>query len=280
MNQRLKIRIFYLACPTLKKEACSLLLLSQNPQQDLFEYEIHFLDNFGIDDPIRKTPRRLPAEDFLRMCNDLIGRYDEAVEAQHRAGELNRPEMGQKTIIITQKSIEGRYYLIGYPGITVISAADWKKYFSPPSMLEFILRIVQQSSLLFLAPKFSGNHRATRGCIFDFNADLGDLRNKILLGYICEDCERELSTLLGDEALERIRRIVDSKWIGKVEETGSVASLLKNSFGYDLYRTRGARPSWGERASEAFQGVLVSESIKNVLTLLLILILAWLGLNR
>jgi hypothetical protein len=162
----------------------------------------------------------------------------------------------------------------------VVSTADWKKYFSPPSMLEFILRIIQQYSLFFLVPSFSGNHHATRGCIFDYNADLEDIKNKILLGYICEDCERELKKLLRDESVEQIKSFTDLKWVGKVDETGSIANLLKNSFGYNLCRTRGAKPSWSERAAETFQSTLVSESVKLAITLLLVTLLVWLGLQH
>lgn len=49
MSNRFKIRIFYLFSPGLDKDACSFFLLSQNAQQDVFEFEIHYLDNYEID---------------------------------------------------------------------------------------------------------------------------------------------------------------------------------------------------------------------------------------
>lgn len=206
--------------------------------------------------------------------------YDKAVEEEVKSGLEVRPEMGKKSIFITQLPIEGHFYGAGYPDVALLSFADWKKYFAPPSALEFILRGVQQYAIFFLAAAFSGNHLATRGCIFDYNKYLEDMRNKILISYICEDCESELKRLVGDEKFNQIDRLVRLSWIGKVDEPGSIANILKSSFGYDLDLTKGFKPSWQERAKETLQSAFIQETIKFASAILLAAALLYLGLKE
>jgi len=55
---------------------------------------------------------------------------------------------------------------------------------------------------------------------------------------------------LGSKEVEQIRDLLSHRWIGRVDEPGSVAGNLKRVFGYDLSRTRGLSPSSWERIRE------------------------------
>lgn len=274
MTVRTKIRIFYVQCPKLDEAACSLLLLSQNSQQNILEFEIHYPQAEAVilkNKVALKTP--IAREEMLKACKEIAEYYDIWVAQNVPLVFKARPEMGNKSIFITEVPLEGNFYSKHEGDVAVISIAGWNENIAPPSVVEFILRIVQRNAISFLWTPYMRSHYATRGCIFDFNQNLLDTKNKILLSYICEDCCVEIARRLDEESLDNIKQMVDLKWVGEVDKSGSIANILKKSFKYDLELTKGLRPTWRERASELLQTALIQQPIAIIVAIVIAVLL-------
>ncbi|MBI3912858.1 MAG: hypothetical protein HY327_01485 [Chloroflexi bacterium] len=282
MSKRLKIRIFYIQCPTLDTEACSFLLLSQNSQQDALEFEIHNTETDLIpEDFTNKSSLKKPIarERILSECKTITERYDEWVKNNVHQGFGARSEMGSISIFITEIPLELNFYARKEEDVAVISIAAWRRHIAPPSALEFIIRIVQRLAVPYLLKSYLRSHFATRGCLFDFNQILSGVKNSVLLGYICEDCRNILLKQLGENKVDAIIQLVDLKWIGKVDEAGSVANILKKSFHYELDLTKGLKPTWLERVKEVLPSTLTQQVIVFITGFLLAALLFYLRLK-
>ena len=85
--------------------------------------------------------------------------------------------------------------------------------------------------------------RSTRACLWDFDPNVTDARMSLLVGYLCESCGERLKEQLSEYEVRQLRDLLNHRWIGRVEDPGSVASNLKRVFNFDLSRTRGMAPT-------------------------------------
>src|SRR5262249_12253269 len=104
-------------------------------------------------------------------------------------------------------------------------------------------------------------HYLTRGCLFDFNASLGDKRLSVLSGNICPDCAAQIEGKAGKEFVSDALILLKRDWLGDSNTPSAVASTVKK-LGFDLFHTTGAKPNFRERFLAAFE----QEGLKNVLS--------------
>jgi hypothetical protein len=91
-------------------------------------------------------------------------------------------------IAITSKSFVDNWFSHTENKVTVISTADWRRFYSPPGLhcyllLEFILTIFFQSSNF--GEIESEPHEDTTGCLLDLCLNKKDIIWKLKTGYIC-----------------------------------------------------------------------------------------------
>jgi hypothetical protein len=276
MSKR-KVRILFVNCPTLDVEACTYLLLAQNSFQDLFEFEVchhwiplyreegvrgKLLARFWADTRIfgfklwgaKKAESAVLAAMECEKYPFLKGEIDigdmeplhSLIVAHEEWLQKNPPDYGGAqnslpTVVITETPLHGQYISNTVGSIAVVTLANWKRQFSPPSALEFILLSVQRLSARVSLQRKLSSHYPTRSCIWDFTANVADIKSAILIGYICSDCRTSLLECLSEDELNKFESLVRHSWIGKLEDPGSVASNLKRVFDYDLSTTRGLK---------------------------------------
>ena len=278
------------------------LLLAQNTIQDIFEFEIcHHWVSLSTRGMIRGKRNRLvefwaDARIFglkLWGANKAESLYWAAVEcseypfltgeigidemrllaklvAEHEEWLLrNQPGYGGAqpslpTIVITETPLHGQYISNTVGRIAVVTLANWQKQFSPPSALEFILLSVQRLAARVALDADLGSHYSTRACLWDFTANVSDVKSGILIGYVCTDCREALLKCLSAEEVKEFERLMRRTWLGNLDDTGSVASNLKRVFDYDLSTTRGLELGLIDR----FQDIVWStESVKFILAI-------------
>lgn len=156
--------------------------------------------------------------------------------------------------------LQDNYYLITTsPNLRLLAVGEWSNNFSPPSLLEFIIHncIKQAVRQSFGNPD---SHLSARACLFDFNDNLENTRNGVLIGHICSDCEAILSTQ-GDERWKEVRNLVGGRWLGDPSDPFSTYSELKR-LGFRAFQASGVEDSWLQRIYNAAQGHFVEEIIK------------------
>lgn len=193
------------------------------------------------------------------------------------------PVVFDYVIAIISRTIRGNLFFTSRGKVAAITTDMWEKYFSPPSLFEYVLHCVA-ASLLFMHRSLNlDSHTDTRGCVLDYTRLKSDDRIDIALGYICDaDCE-QIEKQLGVDYREQMRLIVSRKWIGAVSELNSVAYDLKHFFRFDIDRDSGLNKTFWERIRTKLDDVPL-EVLKLVfqaaITLLLTALLFLLGLKQ
>lgn len=279
-----QIRILFVNCPRLDTLACAYLLLAQNEVQREFEFSVHHHWVFasqGVEIPLWPqilswwSNERLPFKKWAlgrstaaldlnqvpifknkMKPGDLSGHISQLLQG-HDAWFRSLPanygggdSFNGATVVVTETPFEGAYFASAEGNVAVITVAHWHHYFSPPSVLEFILRMVQRYTARIAFSPTMGSHYSTRGCLWDFDANVHDARITTAVSYICAQCEAALNNALSLEKSEALKKLIDHRWIGKIEDTGSIGSNLRRIFGYDLARTQGLSPSFFDRLSD------------------------------
>ena len=305
-----RIRIFFVSCPSLDTDALSYLLLAQNNAQDVFQFEIyhHWIyahrtssDQFSLLDkllfwygdkallPFRRRvdlrnrsyldQRKSPAfsgpirkDTWLQDVKECLSGYDTWYQSKVRNGDATPCP----TIVITQASIEGGFISFSNGPFGLISAANWREFFSPVSVLEYILFSVQRLSLRMSYSGVLGSHYPLRGCVWDYDDHQPDARIATLLGYICETCKSGLSSKTTASELAEIDKFVKNDWIYDIQRPSSPASVLAKTYKYDLIKTKGLNSSFLGRLASSLEsniGSILSDGIKWVFIVLALLVL-------
>jgi len=274
-----RIRFFFINCPTLDTDAAAYLLLAQNKQQSVFQFEVHHFWIFShatggplignwnrlltyLDDGFgRKIPwfqRRVRAKLDLRAasafsgplttenwCSEVqraISKYDDWVDKRSPANNLDSKR--GPSIVITETRLGDHFISFGNKEFGIISAGEWKLFFKPASALEYILISVQRMALRVGLDPMINSHFPTRACIFDYTQNQPDLRHAMFLGFICETCRNGLKISLAPEELAQIDGLVENQWIGDSTSTSSIAFYLSKIYRYEVSRATGLNPGF------------------------------------
>ena len=165
-------------------------------------------------------------------------------------------------IIVCTARLASGFYAVTAGKTEVLALGNWKHAMAPPSLVEFVMTLVVRVAAGWAGPKVEQSmHLATKGCLFDFNEDLGTVRLKVLNGFICSSCEQALAKSRRATLLEDLRAILGKSWLGKTEDPLTPAGICRK-LGYDLYLTKGLQPSRWQSVATQLQGSLVSEVVK------------------
>ena len=198
-------------------------------------YEFSFPDH----EPV-PTAKECTEEELLQKVESIRGAISPGVDY---------------LIIITTSRISGNLFFTTASPVAAITTDTWEKYFSPPSLFEYLLHCLS-ACLLFMHPKLHlDSHRDTRGCVLDYTGWKPDDRVDIALGYICDSDRTHIRQRLGDSFLEEMHSVISRKWIGSTNDHGSVAYNLKHYFRFDIDRDSGFNKNFWERAKAKFDEV-------------------------
>lgn len=259
---------FGLICSNSKQlntKALGYLVLELNKQQSEFEYNFHqYEDSKEIDNLSMTIESNLAAT--LKDANDKFDKYIKKLSANYDIIS-NKADC---LIFITTSQRNDNYYFWLSGNTAIIALGNWEKNLAPPSIIEFVLTLILQISLLYkynITP-----HIETKGCLFDFTPYLDEARYKTLVGYICQDCVEKIPKTTYLE----ISKILAMDWVGDYTDEKSPASIVRK-LGFYLFRTKNFKPNFLRRLMGKIEDDGISEFIKFILYILGIIILVWLG---
>ncbi len=257
--------------------ALKFLLLQLNTLQTSFEYQCLP----GTGDPLlaklanREPISRIEVEaDLERFASN----YREYLRAEAKAYELS-PKIPRHLIIVSRATFDDEYYMTGAHGVGIIALGLWERVMAPPSLVEFILSVVVSSSLYALDNVGDVSHYGTKGCLFDFNADLSNARFMALQGFICSECRLQLEKNGYSKLATELTAFLSKKWLGQVSDPTSPAGMA-SKLGYDLFTTKGLTPRWSEKFLSGLKEDGVKEIVRIVGEILLATLLLALGLKE
>lgn len=302
-----QVRVLFVNCPRLDTLACAYLILAQNEIQSEFEFTVHhhwiYANKTLKDAPLSArlfghwAGSRLPFRGWAykkmvstldlakapifktelnpNTCADQM--KDVIVAHDKWFRELSTSYGGGHslkggTIIVTETSFQGAYFATALNEIAVITVANWQRNFAPPSPLEFILKMVQRYTTRICFGPGVGSHYSTRGCLWDFDANVMDAKITTSVKFICSQCRADLQICMTPEKIKALECLIDHTWIGETENPGSVASTLKRVFDYDLARTRGLSPGFLDKLKDLSSHHVAEYLVKTAITVVGILI--------
>jgi hypothetical protein len=273
--ERLKIAMVVGDKPKFDIDAFKYFILSLNKLQ--ITYELFFPD-----------VTTYPYTDKKDKCN-----FNDSLPTVERFIKGNKIIADYSICTIT-RGFDNNYFFNAGDSVAIITTDIWDKYFSPPSLFEYLMHCTL--TCLIYSQKISkertlsdkalaleiGSHKETKGCIADFTRNKCDDRIDILLGYICDDHLKEIKEYYGDTYLNEIQKIIDRKWIGDIDEKGSVAYNLKHVFRLDINKDSGFNKTIWDKIRDKFYeipGDLTGEVLKVILTAFITFLLIKYGIK-
>lgn len=258
---RLKIAIVFGQKPNYNTDAFKYFLLSINKVQQTYEFLFPDLESCVF-------PEQVCSYD---STNKIFQEYIQtnSIIADH-------------CICIITHSFDNNFFFNSETDTSVITTDIWDKYFSPPSLFEYLMHsifcclIYSQKTTTVQSVEalqtYIDSHTDTRGCIADFTRTKADDRIDIALGYICEQHQNEIKTVFGEQYLKETQLVLERKWIGNQEEKGSVAYNLKHIFKFDINKDSGFNKTLLDKVTEKFYeipGEMTKEVVKTILIIVL-----------
>jgi hypothetical protein len=261
--------------------ALKYLILHLNALQTYFEFEFLPTDR---NDPTLVLTRIADHVDRDRLRAELPAfaqRVQASVRKLSHEYKLTQTAVPDRLILLTMARFSDQWYSVSAPGIRVLALGDWERGMAPPSLLEFFITLVLRQAVALVSPSLSGSvHFGTKGCLFDFTSTLDDVRYKALQGFVCSDCRATLTRDGHDQLADQLTPLLDtSQWFGKTEDPTAPAGIVAN-LGYDLFRTRGIKPSVSEKIGATLREEGVKELLKLIGGVILAALLLWLGLKQ
>jgi hypothetical protein len=179
--------------------------------------------------------------------------------------------------------------------ISLITTDAWERYFSPPSIFEYLAFSIFYYTIESLEVEFgtvkhfyAQGHQTTRGCILDYTGWKPHARIFVSNPQLCQDCRRNLVQLQDDihnqagiavNLTDYVNKVIDRKWIGDLDVKDSAAYALKKNYGYDINRNSGFYKKWYEKASDTIKDSSIGWIMTIVTAVIIAIITASLALK-
>ncbi|MFY9557439.1 MAG: hypothetical protein WAV20_19110 [Blastocatellia bacterium] len=164
--------------------------------------------------------------------------------------------------------------------VAILALGNWERYMAPPSLVEFITFLVFRLAIGLIDPRMrKWQHLGTKGCLWDYNPRLSEVRYKVLVGYTCDDCLENIRAGPLTSLAENLGEIMSKGWLWKKDDPQAPAAIAAK-LGYDLFSTKGPRPNWRESLLDVVRQEGVKELLKWVSALILAAVLVWLNLKK
>jgi hypothetical protein len=197
-------------------------------------------------------------------------------QQQYRLADNSTPH---GFVIISMARFSDEHYGLKSGDLQVQALGDWERRMAPPSIFEFMITLLLRQAASFRAPAVSKSiHLGTKGCLFDFTPELGDVRYKSLQAYVCSICRERLRANGFADVADDLVQALDTRWLGKLDDPYSPASIV-GKLGYNLFVTQGIKPTWSEVVRDTLRDEGTKELVKLIGAVMLAALLLWLGLS-
>ena len=257
--------------------ALKYLIVHLNTLQTSIEFELLAIDPA---DPLLTSLRHGRVVD-RNLCRSMLPAFSERIVQQlaieQQQYDLADKSMPQGFVVISLARFSDEHYGLKNDEVQIQALGDWDGRMSPPSIFEFIVTLLMRQSASFVAPSVSKSvHLGTKGCLFDFTADLSDARYKALQSYVCSLCRKRLKSNGAINLADDLVRVLDSKWLGVSSDPNCPAGIVAK-LGYDLFLTKGIKPTVWEMLRALLRDEVTKEIIKIIGAVLLAALLLRLG---
>jgi hypothetical protein len=259
--------------------ALKYLVVHLNTLQSSIEFE--FLAP-APDDPVlfllgqKEDVDREKCRGMLPSFRERIIRQFEQEQAEYDLADRSLPT---NFAVISLAKFSDEHYGLKSGPVQVQALGNWERSMAPPSILEFIVVLLMRQAASFVVPSMGKSfHLGTKGCLFDFTADLGEARYKALQSFVCSVCRQRMKEAGAVNLADDLTRVLDLKWLGAPSDphcpSGIVAKL-----GYNLFLTKGIEPTLWENVRFILRDEATKEAIKLIFAILLAAVLLRLGLK-
>jgi hypothetical protein len=261
--------------------ALKYLIVHLNTLQTDFEFEFFPADRNDVVLMSRNRRSEIERNSLRDELPNFLERTRKYLSHFCQEYKLSQKVLPDKFILLTMARFKDNYYSVRVPGISVLALGNWERHMAPPSLLEFFVTLILREAVSFVSPSLRGSvHLGTKGCLCDFTQSLEDARLKVVQGFICSDCQASLTTDGHPHLAAHLISVLDTgRWLGKTDDPATPAGIV-SSFGYDLFKTKGVKPSFWEKTQATLREEGVKEFIKLIGGIILAALLLWFGLKK
>lgn len=275
-KQPIKIGIILTELGGLNVKALKYLVLFQNTLQQSFEFEFlpeqddsSFLKQLDSTEPIDREAIEQRIDDFLSNYKDWLKKNARDYELTYEPPDV--------FVILSTAKFKDYYFSTGGDDWLISALGHWEEHMSPPSIVEFFMAILVGVAV----DKACGDivppgHQAIKGCVSDFAASIGDARFGVLTGFLCESCCNTIRKSRSEKQVEDAKLLLRKEWLGDSTHPTVVATTAKK-LGYNLFHTKGVKPTFWERMSVTIQEKAIENLLRLIGAVVLAGILLWLG---
>jgi hypothetical protein len=275
---RVRVGVLFGPVDDLNVVAAGYLILHLNTLQHALEFELMPPppDNLLWSLLSKKEVGRSEVETAVSRFRDLYSQHWQHLLAHSIASE----DLPNHLIIISLARFDDYLYSTVADSSIILALGNWKRHMAPPSLVEFITFLVLRSAIALVDPQMrEWQHLGTKGCLWDYNPYLSEVRYKVLVGYTCDDCARRIKSGPLVTLAEDLDKIMSKEWLWKKDDPLAPAAIAAK-LGYDLFSTKGPRPNWRESLLDIVRQEGVKEILKWISAFILAAVLVWLNLKK
>jgi hypothetical protein len=258
--------------------ALKYLILNMNLLQNSFEFQILPLPDLEIIEQLsyNKTANRIEIE---KAMPEFLLNYKNQLQSQSsNFGLLHEDNV--KIVILSSAKFKDNYYQAGGNGWSIIALGNWERVMAPPSIIEFFISMLVRTSIdKACKGSFPSRHIGTKGCCFDFSAQINDARFFVLLGFICSNCKSAIEKATSGQLLKDASILLEKAWLGTTSEPSDV-SVTSKKLGHDLFHTMGVNPTFKEKLRNIITEEVSKGFIKVLFLILGTAMLIYLGFKK
>lgn len=261
------LRIGVVTDPLGKQDSQALryLILHLNTVQQTFEFQ--FVSS-PPEDPLISLLARPPRHRASRS-EIAQGRFLEAFGERMRShlesenADFNCQEPPPtRFIVLSTAHLQDNWYSMRKPDqsplVALVALGGWKRTMAPPTEVElFIAVLLRQAAALAIPSMDRSMHFGTKGCLFDFNQELRDVRYKTLNAFVCEHCAGVIAESEYPDLATDLPLALGKEWLGSFDDPASPASIAAK-LGHNLFVNKGLTTT----AFEKIVTALPTESLK------------------
>lgn len=263
----------------LNDTALKYLVVHLNTLQSSVEFEFLTPDE---NDPLLNSLSAGAVMD-RNKCREMLEPFRERVikqfAQQQVSYDLTDRSPVENFVVISLAKFSDGHYGLKQGQMQVQALGNWERSMAPPSVLKFIVVMLIRQAASFAAPAMSKSvHLGTKGCLFDFTSDLSEARYKALQSFVCSICRARMLESGAIRLPDDLISALDLSWLGIPTDPHCPAGIVAK-LGYDLFLTKGIKPTFWETTRSILQDEATKEAIKLIFAILLAALLLRLGLK-
>lgn len=206
-------------------------------------------------------------------CRSMLPDFRERIRRQfveeQSAYDLADRTLPENFVVISLAKFSDEHYGLKAGHVQVQALGNWERGMAPPSILEFIIVLLMRQAASFINASLSKSvHLGTKGCLFDFTADIAEARYKALQSFVCTDCRARMHESGSPHLAHDLANVLDLNWLGVPSDPHCPAGIVAN-LGHDLFLTKGIKPSLWENIRSILRDEGTKQAIQIVGALLL-----------